>query len=331
MSSTTTSNRFLLDVALAPVQGSRFAPTGFADLGPATFKRPTDDGGWVECLLVESAQSMANRLEGTLWDSAANQPVDPIAGLPYIRVVDTDGTHLTSSREESHRLASPYLRAGVLGDRTGTQLLVEALDLDETSPHDHRRLARAVFSLDPLSLVHGVFFAGKGGKEFPGQPKFTRLVTGFIEATDVQRAESGGVKRDHVSHTQASSGGDSSEGYGSIPFPRTEWTARSITASFNLDLAQLRSYGLAEPAEQLLESLALLEMATLLSEPLRLRTNCDLEVVDTALVSREGSELGSVDALTAKVEGLVAACVREGLTGDVIELTWRPAKGQKSS
>jgi hypothetical protein len=49
------------------------------------------------------------------------------------------------------------------------------------------------------------------------------------------------------------------------------------------------------------------------------------------LVSREGSELGSVDALTAKVEGLVAACVREGLTGDVIELTWRPAKGQKSS
>lgn len=319
MTTPTTSNRFLLDVGLEPVQGSRFAPTGFADLGAAVFDRPIEDG-WVKCLLVESAQSMANRLEATLWDSATSEPVRAIAELPYIRVVDDDGNHLTSSREESHRLASPYIRYGTSDHGTGLDLINERLDLSETAPHDYRKLARGVLWLDPLALVHGVFFAGKGAKEFPGQPKFTRLVTGFIEASDVRAAESGGVKRDHVSHTQASSGGDSTEGYGSVPFARTEWTARSITASFNIDLAQLRSYGLPEHAESLLEAIAKLEIAVLLSQPLRLRTNCDLQLLDETLVARDGTRLDSVASLSDQVADLAKQCRAAGCFGDVIEL-----------
>lgn len=318
----TTTNRFLLDASLSPVQGSRFAPTGFADLGAAVFDRPSDDGGWTQCLLVESAQSMANRLEGTLWDTGAALPAEVISDLPYVRVLDADGNHLTSSREESHRLASPYVRFGTVDGRTGSELLVESLQLSETSPHDYRRLAGAVFALDPLALVHGVFFAGKGSKEFPGQPKFTRLLTGFIEAADVRRVESGGVKRDHVNHTQEASGSDSTEGYGSVPFARTEWTARTITASFNLDLAQLRSYGLPDAAEGLLEAIAHLEIATLLAEPLRLRTNCDLELQDDTLVSRGGEPLESVDALSQRVRELASACRADGLFGEVIDLVW---------
>ena len=50
--------RLLLQAKLKPVQGSRFQPTGFPDLGAATFDGP--DGA--KMLLVESAQSMANRL-----------------------------------------------------------------------------------------------------------------------------------------------------------------------------------------------------------------------------------------------------------------------------
>lgn len=321
----TTANRLLFDVGLAPVQGSRFAPTGFADLGPALFQRPVDDGGWVDCLLVESAQSMANRLEGTVWDSASNTPADAIAGLPFVRVVDAEGEHLTSSREEAHRLASAYVRSGRRDGRSGSELIVERLQLSETAPHDYKRLARAVFALDPLTLIHGVFFSGKGAKEFPGQPKFTRVLSGFIEAQDVRRADSGGVKRDHVNHTQKSSGGDSSEGFGSIPFARTEWTARSITASFNVDLAQLRSYALPEPAEQLLSSIARLEIATLLSAPLRLRTNCDLEIVGaTDIVDRAGEPLGTVPELSDQVTALAAECRSEGLFEDGLVLSWKP-------
>jgi CRISPR-associated protein Csb1 len=58
-------SRLLMDAELAPVQGDRFQPTGFADLGAATY--PLPDG--TRMLLVESAQSMANRLEAALLDS----------------------------------------------------------------------------------------------------------------------------------------------------------------------------------------------------------------------------------------------------------------------
>lgn len=321
-------NRQLFNVPLAPLQGSRFAPTGFADLGAATFDRPSGENEWTKCLLVESAQSMANRLEAALWDQAAKSPVPLIERLPYVKIVDEDGQHLTSSREESHRLASAYIREALIDGKTGSEWLVDHLELKTIGQIDYRRLAVAVFSIDPLALVHGVFFAGKGSAEFPGQPKFTRLTTAFIEADDVRPAESGGVKRDIVSPTQEASGGDSTDGKGSIPFSRTEWTARSITGYFNIDLAQLRSFGLPQPAQDLLLRLSQLEIASLLAQPLRLRTNCDLEVVDGAdLVDRTGDALPSIDELSDLVAALIDECSSSGLLGDVVEGTWaRPKK-----
>lgn len=318
------SHRQLFDVTLRPTQGWRFAPTGFPDLGTAEFDRPTDDGGWEHCILVESAQSMANRLESTLWDDATDAPVDLISRLPYVRVLDNSGAYITSSRTESHRLASPYVRNSTFGDDPVLHLLVSSLNLAENTPLDYHAMARALLAIDPLVLVHGVFFAGKGGKEFPGQPKFARTVTGFIEAADVRRADSGGVKRDHVSHKQEESGGDATEGFGSIPFSRTEWTARSITASFNIDVAQVRSYDLPEPAEELVLALARYEIAALLDGSLRLRTNCDLEVADTEIVDRDGTRLPTTADLASEVAELVDRCVEDGLLGDrgIIEATW---------
>ena len=54
------THRLLFEIPLTPLQGKRFPPTGFPGLGAATFQ--TGDS---QCLLVESAQSMANRLELT--------------------------------------------------------------------------------------------------------------------------------------------------------------------------------------------------------------------------------------------------------------------------
>ena len=53
------SPRLLLQVELAPVQGARFQPTGFPDVGAGVYTLPNGR----EQLLVESAQSVANRLE----------------------------------------------------------------------------------------------------------------------------------------------------------------------------------------------------------------------------------------------------------------------------
>ena len=65
-----TNARLLLDVALEPAIGTRFQPTGFPDIGAAEFERPVRNGDgvptWERSLLVESAQSMANRLRERL-------------------------------------------------------------------------------------------------------------------------------------------------------------------------------------------------------------------------------------------------------------------------
>ena len=53
------TDRILIEARLRPVQGERFQPTGFADLGAAVYELPSG----TRMLLVESAQSIANRLE----------------------------------------------------------------------------------------------------------------------------------------------------------------------------------------------------------------------------------------------------------------------------
>src|SRR4051812_49589844 len=100
--------RILLEVALKPVAGTRIQPTGFPDLGPAAYDAP--DG--TPTLLVESAQSMANRLEAVCWDEATDDIVAELKGLPFVKVKLAglgDGTDTTCSLLEFHRLNSPYI------------------------------------------------------------------------------------------------------------------------------------------------------------------------------------------------------------------------------
>ena len=78
------AQRTVLEVDLAPLAGRRFQPTGFPDLGAAEFD--TADGS--KALLVESAQSMANRLEATTWDESSADQVDALSALPYVRIVE---------------------------------------------------------------------------------------------------------------------------------------------------------------------------------------------------------------------------------------------------
>src|SRR5947209_6591576 len=132
-------SRLLLDVPLRPAVGSRFQPTGFKDIGAAVFDRPVPrpDGTteWVSSVLVESTQSMANRLEATAWDAAAERPVELFDGLPYVRVVrDADGTYLTSSRTEAHRLASAFVKDSTLDGTPMVDHIKQRLGLAEDTP-----------------------------------------------------------------------------------------------------------------------------------------------------------------------------------------------------
>ncbi len=332
---TTPVNRRLFDVSLRPMSGSRFQPTGFPDIGAATFKRPyRDDGGELrhrECLLVESPQSMGNHLEAVGWDEGSQSPVAALAGLPYVRVVaKEDDRYVTSSRTEAHRLSSAFIRDSFISHDDGKTVgmldeVKERFGLRDDTPLEARHIAAQVMAMDPLCLIHGVFFSAKA---WPGQPKIARAVTGFVEATDVEPVVSGGVKRDDVRHSKSESGG-AAEGYGHVPFHRMEYAAAEIAASFSLDLAQLRSYGLGDDATALLEAIALWEVRSLLDGGMRLRTACDLEPTSHEIRDRAGQPLPTNEELEAAISGGVETCKDSLRPGGPIEVVWSP-KGAKS-
>jgi CRISPR-associated protein Csb1 len=305
--------RSVLAAELQPVAGSLFQPTGFPDLGPSEFGNNQ--------LLVESAQSMANWLEATTWNPATNDQVAELAAIPYIRVIDPDKNFLSSSRLEAHRLASAYIMNGTVNGTngpSGEKWLEEQLGLVKGRPLDYRAVARTCFRLDPISLVHGVFFARKA---WPWQPKISRAVTSFIEASNVKPAVSGGVKRDGV--INEAKDGATAEGYGTVPHHRVEYTAETITAYFTVDHAQFRSYGLSEPGTALLEALADFEIASLLDRGLRLRTRCDLEV--SHITKGERPDAGEAATRIAK---FAADCADE--LGPVTEVVWSQAARAKA-
>lgn len=317
--------RLLMECDLRPLQGDRFQPTGFPDLGPARYTRP--DG--TEMLLVESAQSVANRLEAAIWDDAADDVIEPLRGLPYIVVTEkrngTNGARkLTNSILEAHRINSPYILEGA--DKKVFDLLKRDAAGLEMGPVRLSDLAGIVFKYDPNAVLHGVFLAKSDLAG--GRLRLPRAMSGFVEGEGINPAESGGVKNDRVDPS-----GDATKGFGNVPFHRTEFVARRITAYFNLDLALLRGYGLPDQASKLLIALALLKVRRFLSAGLRLRTACDLEPVHDGLrVTRpSGFSIPEEDMVREECNRLIQVCTKDGLFAKppVTQVEWRPSTGRK--
>ncbi|MYH28511.1 MAG: type I-U CRISPR-associated protein Cas7 [Acidobacteria bacterium] len=298
------TSRLLFEIPLKPLQGNRFQPTGFPSLGAATFQTASGTS-----LLVESAQSMANRLEMTVWDAAANDVKDEFKGLSHVRVT-RNGEFLTDTILESHRLNSPYLLAGK--DKTFFNTLKKDVGVMETGPIDRRKLARALVKYDVNSLLHGVFLAKK--ELAGGRLRVARALSAFVEADNVQVAPSGGVKNDHVNPS-----GVTKDGFGNVPFARDEYTARPITLYVNLDLAQIRGYGLGDAMEQLLILLSLYKLRALAEEGMRLRTACDLHVEEAAIEATlpRGWLLPELDDLKKGLKSAISDCKEQMVVEEV--------------
>jgi CRISPR-associated protein Csb1 len=288
-------NRVLFTVKLTPVQGSRFQPTGFPDLGAATYQ-----AGESSCLLVESAQSMANRMETACWDETQEKPVQALEGISFIRV-EQDGKYLTSSMTEAHRLNSPYILESK--DKTFMDTLKSDLECLATGPINRSLFTKTVLKYDANSLLHGLFLAKK--ELAGGRLRISRALSAFIEAESIQVAASGGVKNDHVDPQ-----GETAKGFGNVPFHREEYTAGSINAYFNIDLNQIRGYGLGKEAEDMLTLLALYKIRALLGGNLRLRTACDLEVVEESITATRPSsfKLPELAEITPALASAISAC-----------------------
>lgn len=284
--------RLLMEVNLKPIQGTRFQPTGFPDLGAATYNMA--DGA--QMLLLESAQSMANRMESVCWDKKKSDLVNPLIGLPYVRVVNNKGEVLTNSILESHRINSPYILESK--DKTFFNKLKEELGAMETGPVDHKKFGRTLLKYDVNTLLHGVFLARK--ELAGGRLRLPRALSSFVEGENITIAPSGGVKMDHVNPK-----GDTKKGFGHVPFHRDEYTGK-ITAYFNLDLAQIKGYGLGNDVEELLVNIALFKIRMVLKNGLRFRTACDLEQEGELRVTRpESFALPTIEELDNRMPGLI--------------------------
>ncbi len=338
--------RVVVQAALKPLIGSRFQPTGFPNLGAAEYQLPVNaEGKRVKCLLVESAQSVANHLENTVWDEAAGDLISDFRGLPYVGSM-INGV-ATDSIREAHRLNSPYLVEGmrprlmeradiaekkkVAAAKKPGKAAASGGDLDEaesSSSVDIRKLASAVFYYDPNSVLHGVFL-----EKLVGLARLTRIVSGFIEAADVEVVQSGGVKNDRIDPSGKVHGG-AAKGFGNVPYAKAEYAAKSIEALFSFDAARVRSYGFPQPASRLLLALALWKIRKFLEDGARLRTACDL-IVDGSItiVQPTGIDYPTIDELTTEIKQQIAACAASGLfaTPAITTVTFTGASGKIES
>ena len=142
-----------------------------------------------------------------------------------------------------------------------------------------------------------------------GRFRLARALSAFIEARGVRVVPSGGVKNDHVNPS-----GAAKDGFGNVPFVRDEFTAEQIDCHINLDLAQIRGYGLGPDAERLLVLLAVYRVRRLLDGDLRLRTACDLEPVDRGTINASrpvGFPLPPLDALERDLRSAIEACASQ--------------------
>ena len=316
--------RLLMEAKLKPLQGHRFQPTGFADLGPARYTLP--DG--TEMLLVESAQSVANRMELACCGDDKRTLLPELRNLPHVRSKHS-GEVLTCSYLEAHRLSSPYL----LDDNWAKKLAGE-MNLRDNFSLDDSGISRTLFKYDPSCILHGVWLSLKQYKDIfsGGRVRVLRALSGFVEAEGVQPAEHGGTKFDkNAARTEEDA--DAKTGYGTLPFHRTEFTARETKAYFNLDLALLRGYGLPDAATKLLIALSLFKIRRFLSTGLRLRTACDLEVDGELAVARPtGFAVPDEDALLEECTQLISECAKAKLFADppITEVKWKPDKKTRS-
>jgi CRISPR-associated protein Csb1 len=293
-SALTHTPRLLIEARLKPLQGTRFQPTGFPEIGAAQYEGP--DG--TPMLLLESAQSVANRMEEVCWDKVADDWIPPLRGLSVIKVLDKGGKPLTNSVLESHRINSPYILEGQ--DKTILENLERELAEEKESAPDIRKLARVLLRLDVNALLHGVFLAKE--KLAGGRYRLPRALSGFIEAREIKVAASGGVKKDQVNPS-----GETSKGFGHVPFSREEFVSPDIRAYFNLDLAQLRGYSLSASVSTLLVALSVFKILMFLQDGLRLRSACDLECEEIVVKRPTGFTLPTVASLVNAIPGFIKA------------------------
>jgi CRISPR-associated protein Csb1 len=279
------ASRLLIRARLAPLQGSRFQPTGF----PRSRRRALPPARTAPRCCWSSRRSRwrtawrprAGTKRRASWSSRCG-------ACPTVDVWE-EGQQLTNSLMEAPPPQLGLHREERLSAdaRAGDRLL------QRTSPSNREKLVKAVCKFDPNALLHGVFL-----ESIAGVLRLPRALSGFIEAP--RRARGRQRRREERQRSREQGRGrrgqDADGGRGlrqTFPITESSSPAAEIDAFFNLDLAQLRSYRLPAATTKLLYALAIYKIQAFLDRGLRLRTACDFQVLGVEVTRPEGVTLPS--------------------------------------
>lgn len=303
-------DHILITAALELVNGRFLQPTGFPDIGACIY-RDKDGRRWC---LVESEQSMANRLEAVCMRDPGVW-VDELKALPVIAVRDPQGELLTTNLCEPHRCASSYvLEAEIDRGRTMKQLFESKLGLrkgGDSWPLDKRaELDKLVFALDPGALLHGFQFVQW---KFVGLRQ-TRLLHARLEAelADEPEVHYGMVKWDAI---EPESARVERANKGQSIAAKTRIVPVGLSASFEIDVLGLKGLALQDLQKKFLLSLALWKIGAFLANrpsfdprsrqtlpSLRLRADCYLRCSSVSWKSNAGEALTSANDLMGALQ-----------------------------
>jgi CRISPR-associated protein Csb1 len=306
-------DRVIITAKLTLANGAFLQPTGFPDIGSCIY---TDADGNRRCL-VESEQSMANRLEAVCMKSPGRW-ADVLQHLPVIEVRDANDRLLATNLTEPHRIASSYVLEGKLNGSDVKTMLTDKLGLVEGGaswPLDKRSaLEKLVFALDPAALLHGFQFVQW---KFVGLRQ-TRLLSARLECLLAEEPEVhyGMVKFDLLE--PSSQGEGTNKGQSIASKSRAVPAKDGIKATFDIDLLGLKNLAVDEPQKKFLLALALWKIGALLSNQasfdarsrqtgpaLRLRADCYLSCGETVEWSGSETAVKVSDLLTALADQTV--------------------------
>lgn len=319
------ATRFItFDVGLQPVGSPTLHLTTFANTGPSFYVdrlgRPS--------AVVDSVASMANQLEGAVWDAEQERPVEAVAALPWVDVRDPSGARYTCSRLAAHRLNAHAVMAGI--DENGeTFESVLSAQMNGITPPVGPKLASIAATYDPVALLHGVWWAGLLG----GRARLARVVSARLDAHDVvsQAVQVGGQKTaDHPLEVGVKQVKDDAKTVlGEVPAYLSEISAQEVTGRILVDVRSLRAHRLPPELHEALVGVALLEAAELIDAWPHWRSRCALDVVDPELART--STRGEVTLPTAsELTPVVADACRRAFpdaAGPTV-LTYKPKAKQ---
>lgn len=298
-------------------------PPTFLDVGVSQAYLPWDKRLDV---LLNTPQATANQLEALIWDEVNHDVIPELQGLPYVEIKNTLATgdpFLASTLTLPHRIGTAYLsrhKDAMLDGERFRDVLKQRVK--------EQGIYRAVFELDPISIVLGCFLS-----HIQGNMRIPRVVTGQFVAQDAVPMPNGGASHDPVSAAgdsvvtkgyfvkEAKEKGKtklkdinraSEVGLGNVPYVRESYQAQQYLGKFVIDTRLVDASPLPETAKELISTLSQYLVAKFLSEPIMLRSECYFQVNEIDDTGSHDS-LGEVDQLESDLKQLIRQCQEEGL------------------